>query len=126
MIAACILVMSVGAMMQFALAYCRTLLLAYSKVELSPLTLRVAKLSSESFAPEEFYRVMCLARLAQPTRDDAAEIHSISAYYRLVEIAGYIVAPFSRTASASIRQELSRCTYFAAVTLDRRLVPATD
>jgi|HubBroStandDraft_6_1064221.scaffolds.fasta_scaffold05812_2 hypothetical protein len=126
MIAACILVMSVGAMLQFALAYCRTLLVAYSKVELSPLTLQVAKLSSESFEPDEFYRVMCLARMAQPNRDDAAEIHSISAYYRLVEFIGYIVAPFSRTARAWIRQELSRCTYFAAVTLDRRLVPTTD
>jgi len=36
MIAACILVLSAGATVQFALAYCRTLLLAYSKVELSP------------------------------------------------------------------------------------------
>jgi len=126
MIAACILVLSAGATVQFALAYCRTLLLAYSKVELSPLALRVAKVSSESCEPDEFYRVMCLARLAQTTRDDAAEIHSISAYYRLVEIAGYVVAPFSRVANTWIRQELSRCTYFAAVTLDRRLAPTTD
>jgi hypothetical protein len=126
MIAVCILIMSVGALAQFVLAYCRTLLLTYAKVDLSPMAIEVTGLAGETYEPREFARVMRLARLASNPRDDAAEIRAITAYYRIMGIAGSILAPFSRAAGEWIRQELSRCTYFAAVTLDRRLLHSVN
>lgn len=122
MIAVCILIMSFGAVAQFVLAYCRTLLLTYSKVDVSASALDITGLSGESWEPREFGRVMALARHASSRHDDAAEIRAITAYYRVMGTAGRILGPLSRAAGEWIQQELSRCTYFAAVTLDRRLL----
>ncbi len=126
MIAICILLMSFGALAQFVVAYCRTLLLTYAKVDLSPRALEVAGLSAETCYPNEFNRVMALVRLAGNPHDDASEIRAVTAYYRVMGIAGRALAPFSRATKGWIQQELSRCTYFAAVTLDRRLVPSVN
>jgi hypothetical protein len=122
MIAIGILILSGGALAQFLLAYCRALLLTYAKVGLSPRALDLTGLAGETWEPREFDRVMGLARLAPNPRDDAGEIRTITAYCRVMRIAGSLLAPFSRTAREWIRQELSRCTYFAVVTLDRRLL----
>ena len=123
MIAFCILFLSFSATTQFVLAYCRTLLLTYAKADLSQLALEVTGLPQGTWAPHEFHRVMGLARLAPNPRDDAAEVRAITVYYRAMRLAHRILAPFSRAAEKWTHQELSRCTYFAAVTLDRRLLP---
>jgi len=123
MIPICILFMSFGAMGRFVFAYCRTLLLIYAKVELSPKTLEVAGSSGETCEASEFHRVLGLARLASYPRDDVAEIRAVTAYYRVMGIAGRLLAPVSPAAVKWTRRELSRCTHFAAVTLDRRLTP---
>jgi hypothetical protein len=126
MVAACILLLSVGALAQFVLAYCRTLLLTYAKVALSTRAIEMTGLSGATCEPREFDRVIGLARLASNPRDDAAEVRAITAYYRVMEIADRILAPLSRSAGEWIRQELSRCTHFAAVTLDRHLLPSVN
>jgi hypothetical protein len=66
---------------------------------------------------------MGLARIAPNLLDDASEIRAVTAYYSVVNFAGSMIAPFSSAAREWVQQELSRCTYFAAVTLDRRLAP---
>jgi hypothetical protein len=126
MIAACILLLSFGAASQFVLAYCRTLLLTYEKVSLSAGTLDLTGLTGESWQPLDFDRLMGLARIAPTLLDDAVEIRAVTAYYRVVNFSGRIVAPFSSAAREWVQQELSRCTYFAAVTLDRRLAPLVN
>ncbi|HTS12684.1 MAG TPA: hypothetical protein VMH00_11245 [Candidatus Limnocylindrales bacterium] len=121
MIASLIFLFSVGALAQFAVAYCRTLLCAYGKVELSEKTCEVTGLSVATCSPSDFNSLMELVRLAPPLRDDATEIRVVRVYRSLASLASKVVSPFSPQASQWFDRELARCSYFAAVTLDRRL-----
>lgn len=125
MIASLIFIFSAGALGQFAVAYCRTLLLAYNKVELSSRVREVTGIS-ETVAASDFDRLLHLVRLAPPLADDATEIRMVRVYRCLASFAGAVVSPVSRKASQWFQQELVRCSYFAAVTLDRRLATATE
>jgi hypothetical protein len=125
MIASLVFIFSLGALGQFAIAYCRTLLLAYNKVELSQHVREFTGIG-DSLAPSDFQRLLQFVRLAPPLADDATEIRVVSIYFRLARVAGALVSPLSRQASRWFEQELERCSYFAAVTLDRRLVIATE
>jgi hypothetical protein len=124
MIASLVFVFSLGALGQFGIAYCRTQLLAYNKVELSPRVREVADIG-ERLAPSDFDRLLQLVRLAPPLVDDATEIRAVSMYFGLARVAGTLVSPVSRKAAQWFEGELVQCSYFAAVALDRRLV-ATD
>jgi hypothetical protein len=123
MIASLIFIFSLGALGQFAVVYCRTLLLAYNKVELSPNVREITGIG-DALAPPDFHRLLQLVRLAPPLADDAAEIRAVSMYFGLVRAAGTVLSPLSRKASQWFENELAHCSYFAAVTLDRRLVAA--
>lgn len=125
MIASLVLIFSLGALGQFAVAYCRTLLLAYSKVELSQRVCEITGIT-ESVAASDFDRLLQLVRLAPPLADDAAEIRAVRMYHRIASIAGALLSPLSQKASHWVQCELQRCSYFAAVTLDRRLATAAE
>ena len=126
MISAFMLVLAVGALVQFFFAYCRTLLLTYSKVEISERARDVTGISIERVDPEEFSRLMGLLRVAPDPRDDAAELRAVSVYFRVVQLANWLVSPLSRAAQEWSEIELGRCAHFAAVALDRRLAPAAE
>jgi hypothetical protein len=118
-----ILIFVVGALWQFTFAYCRTLLALYSKVELSGQVERITGLTTATMEAREFDRLMVLVRVAPDPGDDAMEITAINLYYRAIKIAKSVSSLLSDQASDWCRSELARCSYFAAVTLDRRLVP---
>jgi hypothetical protein len=126
MISAFMLVLTVGALVQFFFAYCRTLLLTYSKVEISERTSEVTGISIEKVEPEEFSRLMGLLRVAPDPCDDAAERRAVSVYFRVVQLASWLVSPLSRAVEEWSEVELGRCAHFAAVALDRRLAPARE
>ena len=121
-----IFVFVIAALWQFSFAYCRTLLATYSKVELSGKLQKVMGLTVDTIAPHEFDRLMALVCVAPDPCDDAAEITSVSLYYRIMKMAAAISSLLSEAASNWCRGELARCSYFAAVTLDRRLVPVAE
>ena len=121
-----ILVFVIAALWQFSFAYCRTLLATYSKVELSAKIEKVMGLTVGTIAPLEFDRLMALVRVAPDPGDDAAEITAVTLYYRVIRLTAAISSLFSKGASNWCRGELARCSYFAAVTLDRRLVPTAE
>lgn len=125
MIASLVFLFSLGALGQFAIAYCRTLLLAYNKVELSQHVREFTGIG-DTLAPSDLHRLLQLVRLAPPLADDATEIRAVSIYFRLARVAGALLSPLSRQASRWFEQQLQRCSYFAAVTLDRRLVPVSE
>ncbi|HTU32492.1 MAG TPA: hypothetical protein VMF66_01670 [Candidatus Acidoferrum sp.] len=118
-------VFSVGALIQFAVSYCRTLLLNSSELEISKRVLEITGVATESYAPADFGRVMQLIRFAPQMQDDAAQMRAISVYYRLTRMASAVVSPLSGEASGWFERELSRCTQFAVVALDRRVATAT-
>ena len=125
MIASLVFIFSLGALGQFAVAYCRTLLLAYNKVELSARVREVTGIT-EGIAASEFDRLLQLVRLAPPLADDATEIRAVKVYHGIARVANALVSPFSQKASQLLQSELERCSYFAAVTLDRRLATAAE
>lgn len=125
MIASLVFIFSLGALGQFAVAYCRTLLLAYNKVELSARVREVTGIG-ETVAASDFDRLLQLVRLAPPLADDATEIRAVKVYHGLACVARVLASPVSRQASQWIQGELERCSYFAAVTLDRRLATAGE
>ncbi|HYL68459.1 MAG TPA: hypothetical protein VEX69_04780 [Candidatus Limnocylindria bacterium] len=121
-----IFVFVIAALWQFSFAYCRTLLATYSKVELSHKIEKIMGVTVDTIAPGEFDRLMALVRVAPDPGDDATEIAAVSLYYRVIRLAAAISSLVSERASDWCHDELARCSYFAAVTLDRRLVPAAD
>jgi len=126
MIPSLIFMFSVGALAQFALAYCRSLLLAYAKVEVSEHTLQLAGLIGEIFRPHEFARLMALIDMQESPGDDTFEIRTIKLYHDLLMSFRILLSPMGCCASIWLDRELSRCTHFAAVTLDRRLSAVTQ
>lgn len=125
MMASLMFVFSVGALVQFAFSYCRTLLLSSSELQISKLALEITGIAPESYAPSDFGRVMQLIRFAPQMREDAGSMRAISVYYRVTRIASSLVSPLSREASKWFENELSRCTQFAVAALDRRIAMAT-
>jgi hypothetical protein len=121
-----IFVFVIAALWQFSFAYCRTLLATYSKVELSGKMEMMTGLTVDTTAPREFDRLMVLVRVAPDPGDDATEIAAVSLYYQIMRMAAAISSLVSEGASNWCHNELARCSYFAAVTLDRRLVPAVE
>jgi hypothetical protein len=118
-----ILVFSVGALAQFSLAYCRTLLIAYGKVEVSARTREIAGINTSTIQPEMFSQLTCLLRLAPDPQDDSAEIESVKTYFFTMSLLRQIFGPLSARISRWFDGELSLCAHFAAVTLDRRIQP---
>lgn len=125
MIPSLIFTLSLSALVQFALAYCRSLLIAYAKVEVSEHTLQLAGLIGEIFGPREFDRLMALVNQQESPGDDNTEIRVITLYHDLLKTARILVSPLGRNASDWFDSELSLCTHFAAVTLDRRFSTVT-
>lgn len=111
--------------MQFAVSYCRALLLNSTEITVSKRVQEVAGVT-ETCSPLDFDRVMQLIRFAPQLRDDAGQMRAISVYYRLTRIASALISPLSREASNWFERELSCCTHFAAVALDRRIVPTDE
>lgn len=120
MIPALILVMAVGALVQFFVAYCRTLLLTYSHVELTERAREIAELAGEVPEAKDYSRLVRLLRVAPDPGDDRTEIAAVGAYFRVMQIANWL-SSFNSAAREWTERELSRCAYFAAIALDRRL-----
>lgn len=121
-----ILFLVIGAAWQFSFAYCRTLLATYEKVALSSRVEQITGLTSRQIEPAEFSRLMMLVHLAPDPGDDAAEIKAVTAYYGFVSAFEWVTSLFSTRAAHWCGAELARCSYFAAVTLDRRLVTGPE
>lgn len=124
MIPALILVMAVGALVQFFVAYCRTLLLTYSQVELTERAREIAELAGEVPEAKDYSRLERLLRVAPDPGDDHTEIAAVGAYFRVMQTANRL-SSFNSAAREWTERELSRCAYFAAIALDRRLASIT-
>jgi hypothetical protein len=121
-----ILFLVIAATWQFSFAYCRSLLATYEKVALSSKVEQVAGLSSQQIEAAEFSRLMMLVHVAPDPGDDGAEIKAVRTYYALVSALNWVASLFSTRATQWCDAELARCSYFAAVTLDRRLVTSPE
>jgi hypothetical protein len=121
MIPAFMLVFSVGALVQFFVSYCRSILATYAKLEVSVRTREIAGIESERISSGEFGRLLGLLRLARSPADDRMELLTVRLYYSVLQVVGSLGTLFTSTAREWSENEKARCAYFAAVALDRRI-----
>jgi hypothetical protein len=121
MIPVLIFVISVLALLQFFFSYCRSLLAAYQKWDLSDEARELTGITDHSAAGDEFVRLVQLVRLCPEPGDDAVEIRAVSGYYRLLGFLRRALGRLIPPAGDWLERERSGCSYFAAVALDRRI-----
>jgi len=125
MMAALILVLSVAALLQFFISYCRSLIAASSKQPLSAEVQDVTGIKTAATG-EQFARVVQLLQLCPDRPEDRNGIQAVGAYFNLL---GFLRATLARVVPSMLawtEAERGQCAYFAAVTLDRRIAFSRD
>ena len=125
MMAALFLVCSIVFLLQFFVSYCRSLIAASVKHELSAEVRDVTGLST-SASGDDFARVVQLLLLCPDRPEDRSEVRAVSAYFRLMNVLRGSLARLAPSVQSWIERERSQCTYFAAVALDRRIAFSRD
>jgi len=125
MITALVLGCSIVFFLQFFVPYCRSVIAASCGHVLSPEVRDVTGLTNPA-SGEDFRRVVQLLHLCPDRPEDRGEIRAIGVYFGMLNALKSLsrnIAPKVRTWTES---ELGRCTYFAAVALDRRVAFSRD
>jgi len=125
MMAAFILVCSIYLLLTFFVSYCRSLLAASVKHALSAEVQDVAGIKS-SASGEDFARVVQLLQLCPDRPEDRSGIQAIGAYFNLLGFVRSTIARVIPTLRTWTEKERGQCTYFAAVTLERRIAFSRD
>jgi hypothetical protein len=125
MIAALILGCSLIFFLQFFVPYCRSLIAASTNHVLSPEVQDVTGLSTPA-SGEDFLRVVQLLRLCPDRPEDRGEIRAIGVYFQMLNLMKALTEPIAPSIRAWAERERGRCTYFAAVALDRRVAFSRD
>jgi len=126
MIPALIFVVSVAALLQFFVSYCRSLIAASGKVELSDQTREVAGIEDHIVYGDDFHRLLQLVGLCPEPGNDRVEVWSVRTYFRLLNALRAACRAISPTVADWAERERVSCSYFAAVTLDRRITYNRD
>lgn len=125
MTASIIFVISIAALLQFFISYCRSLIAASSKQVLSPEVKDVTGI--QKFASgEDFNRVMQLLQLCPERPEDRNSIQAIGAYFKMLNFLRSTVARIVPSMQAWTELERGQCAYFAAVALERRISFSRD
>jgi len=125
MTASIIFVISIAALLQFFISYCRSLIAASSKQVLSPEVKDVTGI--QKFASgEDFNRVMQLLQLCPERPEDRNSVQAIGAYFKILNFLRSTVARIVPSMQAWTELERGHCAYFAAVALERRISFSRD
>lgn len=125
MMAAIILVCSLAFFLQFFVPYCRSVIASSAGHVLSPEVQDVTGIITQA-AGDDFARVMQLLMLCPDRPEDRGEIRAIGVYFRLLNVIKTSVARLAPSLLSWAEKERGRCTYFAAVALDRRVAFSRD
>ena len=120
MIAAFILLLSLGALVQFFVYYCRSLVAAAAAQPLSMETQEIAGISTSAHS-EDFARLLQLLELCPERPHERSEIRAVRNYFRLLSALRWSVARLLPSLQPWMETQRAQCAYFAAVTLDRRI-----
>ena len=120
-----IFILSALALLQFFISYCRSLIGACIKQPLSAEVRDVTGIPNTA-AGEDFARVIQLLDLCPERPEERGRIRAINLYFRLLNIISSTVARIVPSLKAWTEMERGHCTYFAAVTLDRRIAFSRD
>jgi hypothetical protein len=125
MMAGVIFIFSAAALLQFFISYCRSLIAASSKQVLSAEVRDVTGIQRAA-SGEDFKRVMQLLHLCPERPEDRNSVQAIGAYFKLLNFMRSTVARIVPSMLAWTESERGQCTYFAAVTLERRISFSRD
>jgi|SRR5690348_15080293 len=125
MMAGIILVCSVVFLLQFFVSYCRSLIAASIKHPLSAEVQDVTGIRNTA-AGEDFARVVQLLRLCPDRPEDRSGVQAIGTYFNLLGFLRGTLARIVPSLRAWTERERGQCTYFAAVTLERRIAFSRD
>ncbi len=126
MISFLVCAISALAVTQFFISYCRSLLTAAGRIELSPRVMNAADLPTQKPEEAEFERLLELAELCPVPGRGTPETGAIVAYHSALGVLRHLAAGRSRGVDLWVDRERSRCTYFAAVVLDQRMAFTQD
>jgi hypothetical protein len=120
-----IFLLSAAALLQFFISYCRSLIAASIKQPLSAEVRDVTGIPSTA-AGEDYTRVIQLLDLCPERPEERGRLRAINAYFRLLNVISATLARIIPTLMTWTEMERGQCTYFAAVTLDRRIAFSRD
>ncbi len=126
MIAPLIFVISAAALLQFFFSYCRSVIGASSKQDLSEQAREVTGIENHVVSGEEFGRLLRLVELCPAPGDDSYEIRAVRAYYRLLNVLRVLTRPMVPAVALWAERERAGCAYYAAVALDHRIAYNRD
>ncbi len=120
MISALIFVLCVAAILQFFISYCRSLVVVYSKVELSPKARELAAAQGSTLCGAAFSGLVELLKTCPQPEDDGLEMRVVRVYYALLHPLRAL-GRFASPVAEWVERERAGCAHFAAVALDRRM-----
>jgi len=126
MIAGLIFVLSVTALLQFFVSYCRSILSASRHVDLSQQTRDLTGITTPFVRGDEFGRLIQLVRLCPESGHDGHAMAAVRTYYSFLGLARTVCGWVSSRLSNWLESERGNCAYFAAVALDRRIAFSRD
>lgn len=126
MIPALICVGSAAAFLQFFVSYCRSILAASGKIELSLRVREVTGVTGRSFTAEDFHRLLQFIHLCPEGGSDNGEIRAVGAYFQFLSALRHLCSIVVPKVAAWAEGERRNCSYFAAVALDRRISHSRD
>ena len=120
-----IFILSAAALLQFFISYCRSLIAASIRQPLSAEVRDVTGIPNTA-SGEDYTRVIQLLDLCPERPEERGRIRAINTYFRLLNLVRSTVARIIPALVAWTDMERGQCTYFAAVTLDRRIAFSRD
>lgn len=121
MIVALICVISLAALAQVFVSYCRSALASARKADLSERFWAVADINSKALSADDFDRIFQLVRLCPDYDDGRGEIRAVGVYCRLLEGLGRASEKLMPGVVAWTVRERQECSRYAAVALDRNI-----
>ena len=121
MIGALISVISIVVLFKFFVFYCRLVIAASRRSELSERVREIAGIAGKIVSAEDFERLLQFVHLCPKRGGDGASIRAVGVYYNLLRALGRVARRKMPEAVAWVERERQYCSYFAAVYLDRRI-----
>src|SRR5271168_1153974 len=115
MMAALIAGVSLAALAQVFVSYCRSVLASARKLELSARVVTLAGMEGESLAAGDFDRVLQLVRLCPEHDADRTGVRAIGTYYRMLQVLDRLAGAFNPGVATWTEREGRSCSHFAAV-----------
>lgn len=126
MIAGLILGVSVAALLQFFVSYCRSLIAVSSKIELSADVRQVTGIRERRVPGDDFRRLVQLVDLCPEPGGHGKDLRAVRIYFRMVSLLRTLVRGRAPEIADWADAERQGCAHFAAVALDYRIAYSRD